>query len=442
MAAMNRAARRRLSFAVVRWTVLLATLGWVTWEFVAHAYVSKVHPSVHALCPLGGLESLLTWLSRDGATLSKVFSATMGLFFASIGVALLFKRSFCGQVCPLGTLQELTSRLGRALLGGRRPRMPARLDRTLRWLKYPILVLVVAMAWDTGTLWMQAFDPWPAYAHLWSPSELFPTYAVGFGVLIGSLIVGVVFDRPFCAWLCPMGALTAAVGMASPFKVRRVESECIDCGLCDRACPANLAVSTAKAVSSPECYSCGECAAVCPVPGALDSGFSKKLRIHPAVAAVFGAGAFFLAVAALGQLGFDRTSGRQEPSLRELARSEGRSVAEFKAEYSLPWWILPSARAGEVQDAIPFARVAELSGLSPAELKAELGLDAELPDDARWGEAYGRVTIGVIAAHNGITVEDFKRFWSLPDSVGPDTPWREIERAVERAAAASGGEGH
>ncbi|NLJ47544.1 MAG: 4Fe-4S binding protein [Treponema sp.] len=371
---MNTIRRRRLHSGV-RWALLLGVLGWITWEFIAHAYVSKVHPSVHALCPLGGLESLLAWIVRDGATLLKIFSATLGLFFVSAGISILFKRSFCGSVCPLGTLQDLAGVLGRAVLGRNRFRLPPGPDRILRLLKYPVLVLSVASAWITGTLWIQSFDPWPAYAHLFNPSELFPTYAVGFGILAASLVLSFFLERAFCKYLCPMGAFTAVLGLASPFKVRR------------------------------------------------------------------DAGAFFLGVLVLQALGFDRVSGRQEPTLRELARDAGMTTAEFRDAYGLPSGFYAGARAGAVEDAIPLYKMAELNGTDSARIKEDLGLDPALPDDTPWGEAFGAVTLGRLAELNGVTLEALKAYYSLPSSAGPDTPWRDVRKAAEKAAAASGGGG-
>ncbi len=437
---MNTIRRRRLHSGV-RWALLLGVLGWTTWEFIAHAYVSKVHPSVHALCPLGGLESLLAWIVRDGATLPKIFSATLGLFFVSAGISILFKRSFCGSVCPLGTLQDLAGALGRAVLGRNRFRLPPGPDRILRLLKYPVLVLAVASAWITGTLWIQSFDPWPAYAHLFNPSELFPTYAVGFGILAASLVLSFFLERAFCKYLCPMGAFTAVLGLASPFKVRRDAGACTDCGLCDRACPVNLEVSAAGAVTDAECLSCGACAAACPAPGALGMGFSRKRPIPPAAAVALGAGAFFLGVLALQALGFDRVSGRQEPTLRELARDAGMTTAEFRDAYGLPSGFYAGARAGAVEDAIPLYKMAELNGTDSARIKEDLGLDPALPDDTPWGEAFGAVTLGRLAELNGVTLEALKAYYSLPSSAGPDTPWRDVRKAAEKAAAASGGGG-
>ena len=445
---MNSLRVRKTAHGLVRWGILAGVLAYVSWEFYAHAAVSKVHPSVHALCPLGGLESLLRYVAGDGATLGKIFSGTMGLFFVSLGTALLFKRAFCGNVCPLGTLQELAGNLGRKVLGPRRFLVPRRLDKVLRWAKYLALALAVVMAWATGTLWIQAVDPWPAYSHLFSPSELFPAYAAGLVLLAASLVASFFYERAFCKYLCPMGALTAVAGLASPFKARRDEAACVSCGLCDQACPVNLEVSKAAAVADAECLSCGKCAAVCPAPKALDLGFSKRPRLSPAAAVALGAGAFFLGVLALQLLGFDRFSGRQEPTLRELARSQGQTVAEFKEAYGLPSGLYGGTRASGLEKALPLSKFAEMNGTDAAALKATLGLDPALDEDVSWGEAYGSVKLGRIAELNGMSLEDFKKTFSLKASAGADTPWREVEKAVIRAserlaaeAAAAEGEG-
>lgn len=431
---MNMPLFRRRSHAIIRWGILLGILAYVTWEFYAHAHVGKVHPSVHALCPLGGLESLLRWISADGATLGKVFSGTMGLFFVAAGTALLFRRSFCGTICPLGTLQELFGSLGRKVLGQRRAHVPRGLDRILRWLKYLSLAVVVAMAWITGTLWIQAFDPWSAYGHIVSPAELFPAYAVGFGILVVSLVLSFFFERAFCRYLCPMGALTAIAGLLSPWKVRRNGASCVDCGLCDKACPVDIEVSKAGTVGDIECITCGKCAAACPAPKTLEIGLSRRLSPSPAAGLVLAAGFFFIGILVLQVFGFDRLSGQQEPTLREMASRSGMGNAAFAAAYGLPANTYPGIRASELQDRIPLARFAELNGRTAAGIKEELGLSAELPDTTPWGKAYALVSVGKVAELNGFTFEDFKERYSLPAATGPETAWGKVRKAAERAA--------
>ncbi len=284
---------RVISHLVVRWTILLAVLAFVTREFYAHVFVSKVHPSVHSLCPMGGLESLLRYITADGATLAKIFSGTMGLFFVSVGISLLFKRAFCGTICPLGTLQAIPGAAGKKIFGAKRFVIPAKLDRWLRLLKYPVLILTVFMAVATGTLWIQTFDPWAAYSHIFSPPELFGDYAIGFGIL----------------------------------------------------------------------------------------------------------------------------------------------VAEFKAMYGLPANFFDGNRSGKIEDAIPFAKMAEMNGTDTATIKTALGLGADIADDTPWGTVYGSVRLEKIAEQNGVTVDQFKDRFGLGKNVGPDTPWRDVKKQVLKAAA-------
>jgi ferredoxin len=48
------------------------------------------------------------------------------------------------------------------------------------------------------------------------------------------------------------------VSMASPVRIRRVESLCIDCGKCAKACPSALPVDRLITIQSAECLS-GPC---------------------------------------------------------------------------------------------------------------------------------------------------------------------------------------
>ncbi len=426
---------RVLPHLVVRWTILLAVLAFVTREFYAHVFVSKVHPSVHSLCPMGGLESLLRYITSDGATLGKIFSGTMGLFFVSVGISLVFKRAFCGTICPLGTLQALSGAAGKKIFGAKRFVLPAKWDRYLRFLKYAVLALTIFMAVATGTLWIQTFDPWVAYSHIFNPAELMAGYAIGLGILVASLVASFFIELAFCKYLCPMGAMTALVGLVSPFKVRRNADSCTSCGLCDKSCPVNIQVSTAKAVTSAECITCGGCVAACPEKDTLSIGWSRKLSFNPAAAVAIAAGVFFLSIFVLQLTGFDRFSGKQEATLRELAKSYGTTTAEFKAMYGLPATFFDGNRSGKIEEAIPFAKMAEMNGTDTATIKTALGLGADIPDDTPWGTVYGNVRLEKIAEQNGVTVEQFKERFGLGKNVGADTPWKDIKKQVLKAAS-------
>ncbi|MDA3850356.1 MAG: 4Fe-4S binding protein [Spirochaetaceae bacterium] len=109
-------------------------------------------PSIHALCPFGGLESLYT-LFTAGNLIDKIYVGTFSLFIISLVLALIFRRGFCGWICPLGALQEWTGRLGKKIMG-RSWVMPLKLDSVLRYLKYPVLILIISMTAITASLWV------------------------------------------------------------------------------------------------------------------------------------------------------------------------------------------------------------------------------------------------------------------------------------------------
>ena len=89
-------------------------------------------------------------------------------------------------------------------------------------------------------------------------------------VLFAFLVLMVAVSRAFCRTFCPLGAI---YGLVSRFAMTRVAVDretCIDCGACDKVCPAELDVR--REAGSAECIACGECIKVCPV-----TAISRKL---------------------------------------------------------------------------------------------------------------------------------------------------------------------
>jgi len=213
--------------AILRYSILISVLIYTTWQIWAHGAGDKSFPSVHGLCPFGGLESLYVYL-WDGSTLGKIFSGTMAMFFTVIVLGIFFKRAFCGLICPLGTLQEAFGNFGR-LIFKKRLTVPKIIDKPLRFLKYIVLFVSVMMAWLTGMLWFQIIDPWAAYGHLLKWEELTTAYFIGFIVLVVSLIGSFFYERFFCKYMCPMGAFTAIVGRLGLTKIyRRKKNKDVD----------------------------------------------------------------------------------------------------------------------------------------------------------------------------------------------------------------------
>lgn len=99
----------------IRWVLLASLLIWVTYESVMHQVLGGgKSPSIHALCPYGALESLYA-LMFSGTYIQKIYSGTLIILGITLIIAILFRRSFCGLLCPLGALQELFARAGKGI---------------------------------------------------------------------------------------------------------------------------------------------------------------------------------------------------------------------------------------------------------------------------------------------------------------------------------------
>ncbi|MBN2247333.1 MAG: 4Fe-4S binding protein [Coriobacteriia bacterium] len=321
MAAEKAPLHPRRSARTVRWSILAAVLAVITTLGILHQTGGLVKPvGVDALCPFGGLETLGSLLG-GGGLIRRIALSSVLLLVAAVVTALVFRRAFCGRICPLGYLQELFGGLGKRMLG-RRFTMPTNLDRPARYLKYLVLALVLYFTWRTGELVIRSYDPWVAYNHLTSP-ELFTENAAAFAVLVAVLIGSLFFDRFYCKYACPMGAFLGLISRFSVFKIRRDEEACIDCGLCDRACPVNVHVSTATTVTSPECIDCGECVAACPAQGALGTRTSSGHTLGPVQAAVFSVSLFAVLVLLASAAGlFEWTV----PTLTQSVRESGTAA--------------------------------------------------------------------------------------------------------------------
>lgn len=273
------------SLRVIRWIILLSILVLTTVLGRLHQMI-KFYPSIDAFCPFGGLESAWVMIRYQGI-LHKVAWSSFILLFVTIGTAIIFRRSFCGEICPLGFLQELFGLAGRKVLQ-RRFNLPRKLDNILRYLKYPVLVIFLGLAWRTMELSIRPYDPWVAYHHLGS-DELFSKNLIGFIVLVLSLGLGFISDRPFCRYLCPMGGFLGIISKIGVTRIKRNVSSCTDCGLCDKNCPVNIEVSKQEIITSAECLTCSECINTCPVKDTLSYVTpGKKSRKIPTSIVLFG----------------------------------------------------------------------------------------------------------------------------------------------------------
>lgn len=234
-------------------------------------------PSLHAVCPFGGVVTIYTYFT-EGAFIQKIYQSSITLMWLILALTLLFGPVFCGWICPFGTVEEFIGKIGRKIFKKKYNNfIPLKLDKLLRYLRYVILIVVVVNTAISGKLLFSDFDPYFALFNIWS-SEVARLSLLILGlVLIGSLFV----ERPWCKYLCPLGALLGIFNLFRIAKLKRNEKTCIDCKACDRVCPMNIDISTTKVVSDPQCISCLLCTDEmdCPVSDSLN--FTVLERKNP-----------------------------------------------------------------------------------------------------------------------------------------------------------------
>lgn len=241
---------------------------------------------------MGALQAVFTSRSYASGTPqpSHYFSFYVIGFLMMVGA--VCGRIVCGFLCPFGWIQELLYKIP---LFKKHRIQTFKGDSILRYLKFVILaVFVIAMP-----LFVEPVFPW--FCKLICPSGMaiggIPLMSVNgelraaagsftilkLCILAVIVILSIVMYRPFCKYLCPLGAIYGVLNPISFYRFKVEETKCTNCGACAKVC--RMGVDIRKTPNSIECIRCGDCRAACPT-GAIYSGFGtgkKKLgaRISP-----------------------------------------------------------------------------------------------------------------------------------------------------------------
>lgn len=214
-------------------------------------------PSSEAYSPFGGFEGFYKFVTTSGLFIAHTHWSKVVLAAAVLLMVLATKSTFCGWICPFGALQEWTGAAGRAL-GLKRWVPPMWADKAARYFKYVVLVWATGGAGVAGTLVFRDVDPFHALAE-----PLTAGFAGSTVVLIITLLASTVVERPWCKYACPPGALIGLMGRFSLVKIERDAASCTSCGLCDRKCPMQVAVSKSHRIATTECNNCLICTEAC-----------------------------------------------------------------------------------------------------------------------------------------------------------------------------------
>ena len=107
--------KKQRLYKTLRYVVLLAVLIAISAIGIMHQYLDRPKPpGVDAFCPFGGVEAFIT-LMTSGVMIKRIVASSFVLLIATVVLAVVLRRAFCGTICPLGTLQELFGVLGKKI---------------------------------------------------------------------------------------------------------------------------------------------------------------------------------------------------------------------------------------------------------------------------------------------------------------------------------------
>ena len=274
---------------------------WVRYYETAGRSLEVGRPAgVEGWLPPASLMSLKVLLSGGG--IARIHPAGTFLLIAFLAASFLFRRSFCGWLCPVGTVSEYLWFLGRRLFH-RNFRAPRWFDLALRSMKY---LLLAAFSYAVAIMSVEAIrgfleSPYGVIDDV-KMLNFFREAGTVTAIVLAILVAGSIAIQNFwCRYFCPYGALLGLVSLLSPLRIRRDKDLCIDCARCAKACPSSLPVDRLVTVQSAECLACLHCVAACPAEGALFLSAPRCKRVAPwAVAA--GIAALFFGTCACARL--------------------------------------------------------------------------------------------------------------------------------------------
>jgi polyferredoxin len=280
--------RKTLEVVTSRWFVKLAFLAYFLfavvqllrferWARGTGTFVRRPE-SVAGMLPIGHFTSFFAWLRGGGW--DTFLPAGLVIILGALTLSVLYKRGFCGWLCPVGIVWEGLAALGRRVFG-KNVRMPRWLDLVGRGFRYVLaggfmsLLLLVPLQEAVGFrelpyMWVADLK----IIHLMAEPAWLITFAVG-------AVATVAFGPVWCRYACPLGGLYSAVGSASVLAVKRDSDTCIHCHKCSEVCHAAVVPEKATRVWAPECDGCMDCVKACPVEGCLTARGPAGLRIEP-----------------------------------------------------------------------------------------------------------------------------------------------------------------
>ncbi|NBB96263.1 MAG: 4Fe-4S binding protein [Planctomycetes bacterium] len=171
------------------------------------------------VCPIGAIQNVAAAMVDDSYAIPLVVLVFFGL---PLLASLFHGRTFCAAICPLGAIQDMV--IWKPL------RIPRWLDHTLGLGAWVVLALGVLFAATGSAFVICRYDP---FVGIFRFGGSFRMIILGASLLAMGLFVA----RPYCRFICPLGAILRVTSRVSRHHASVTPNECIQCRLCENACP-------------------------------------------------------------------------------------------------------------------------------------------------------------------------------------------------------------
>ncbi len=224
------------------WAISMA---WIGFGLMAQPSITQVLTWFHAL--------LFQW--TWSLFLSDPFIFLFWIFI--IVTVFLFGRGlFCGWMCPFGSLQESIFKIAKVLgLKRFQTQVPQKWHDRLKWVKYAVFFFLLTVSMFSMGLAekLSEVEPFKTTFLVGVLNRSWP-YSLFVAVILG---VSIFIERPYCKYICPLGASLAMPSTFRWFGLKR-KQDCNSCKACAVGCGAQ-AIDAQGRIDHRECLHCLDC---------------------------------------------------------------------------------------------------------------------------------------------------------------------------------------
>ena len=221
-------------------------------------------PGALGSCPMDALQAVLS---------SKQYHVALYVFGILTVLGTFFGRLICGFLCPFGLLQDLLHKIP---FSKKIRKLPGeRYWRCLRFVLLGLFVILLPMVvhnlFGIGDPWFCKYICPVGTLEAGVPLVLMDPDLQGaigglyfwkIAVLVVILVGSVMIYRPFCRYMCPLGAVYGLFNRFAIYRYHIDTEKCVECGACQTACKLDIPVW--KNPNSIDCIRCGDCRNACP----------------------------------------------------------------------------------------------------------------------------------------------------------------------------------